>query len=621
MENITTDGEIWLEGDFQAKMQKLRQLCEKVNNGYKKLANKMLPALLSVFFNEVYEYVEKLAQDNFSDPLKETELEKWLIVMEPEKLLNRDCSSYSMHPVALMNRWYKDIALEKNKEKCMGNHVAKNIGDAIILSKVQNRSKMNFRIYEKDYKVSIDEKKVKPYEEYGSITKIQDIRIITKVENLLRGKRTNAVKIAVFGELEPVGSHFNEYFKGKSIQIERFLYLDEDIFCGESSQKTINLKDSEHLHFILTQYDLILFLDESYFYRKGQSHKSFWEENYVRYMRILHQKVEEGDTDEIQKINLYYTIYETARKILACREFNMSPQYEFDERLIKRVESISSNCAEDVGDVYFYINGERLADKNIELLNVCKEENYDGINLTVYKVHGNADIKENENIFHKTENIKTITVDLWKLIKSISNLYYVEHWGQYAIRELMTINIVFKIRALDKNDLTIQYTIESNGNVDLLQKTEEFMKSFLGLISAKNGIVCIKHYLINLLSDALLSRANSVECTLMAYWIPQKENLHFEYVIRDNWELSEEDSGTTISYRERKQVYTIINRLNRLLIRDMEQLERILLMDFKVSYANDMSDWQFIECIKEIHSVCERLGETDSRLYIYTNIS
>lgn len=600
----------------------LKDIMEWNNIGEQKWAIETLPAFLPNYFHNIANCVCDLEEEEFIDPVKQMELEQWLLAMSAEEMNNYAVHDFSSHPVLLMNNLYERYTGERIDQFLANDQMAIEICKEIIWSKCNERRKMDFRIYGKDYKLPASGKEIRAYPSYGSLTEIQDIRIITKVNRVLERKKDNSVDIAVFGDLKTEQNFFKDYFAGKNISTFRFQYQQEDMFSSAEKSMDVNLKDLQHIKWLLEEFDLILFLDESYFYKKYRSHKSFEEETYAQYLKILDQRLCAENIENIPRINFYHAFYETARKLLAGKEKNMSPQYEFDETLIRAFEKTVSMIKEDVADVYFYIHNERMADKYIEYFNVCKEENYDGKNLNVYKVSGKKKKEEEKQTLSLYNDRKIILVDSWKLIKSISNNYYSKYWNDYKIRELMDTVILFRIAereaGLDKQ-FKIQYTIKGN-NQDLITKIEKYMQSISFIISQKDEIGCIKQYLVNMLSNAFLSRANSVECALMAYWVAHKKEIGFEYITIENWGGIEDDT-MELPYRDRKQLYTIIEKLNLLMIRDMEQLELILFMEFKNSYAKGMEDESFKQCIRKIHSVCEQLGETDSRLYLCTGIN
>lgn len=604
--------------DFQTKCSELAAWCEESVKNEGKRVKEILPALLYAYFYEMVNYVLDLEEDNFS-PMKAMELEQWLLAVSADGMKDFENLDYSLHPVRLMNEWYLELTGEKSRKEYADDELAVAICEDVVKSKYLERKKMEFCVFGKDYKLTEDDRFM-PYLSYGSLAQIQDIRIITKIKNILKEK--NMAKVAIFGTLKKEKNYFKEFFRDKNTEIENFIFLQEDLFRSPDSEYVVNLKNPLDIMYLVKNYNLILFLDESYFYKPFQSHKSFIEENYARYIKILFQRINVEKLDDISKINIYYTLYETTKKFLACKNKPMSPQYEFDAELIKQFEALVNSYPADVADIYFYIHNDRIEDTEIEIMNVCKEENYDGKNLNVYKISGRKSQVVLPVVSSKMNTARMISVDLWKLIKSVSNRYYTEKWSKYSIDELMTTQVIFRIGKKEKDDkelFVIEYTIGESEKEELRNATKRFMQSFCNIIAGEGEIGCIKRYLVNMLSNAFLSRAISVECALMAYWTAHKEKLVFNYVSKEHWG-GIEDLSDDMPYRERKQLYTIIEKLNRLMVRDMDQLQLILFMEFKNSYAKDMENEKFRQYIKEIHEVCERLGEKESRLYVCTNI-
>lgn len=609
--------------DFRTKCCELNERCKKSRGADGQLDEKVLFRFLNAYIHEIIMYVTDLSQEGVSDVIKEMELAQWLLALTSEDMVNFEAVDYSYHPVSLMNEWYRTLAHKRTRNIYSNDACVTEICDNVIESKYLERKKLDLCIYGKDYKLTV-QGKMEPYSSYGSLTEVQDIRIITKVKNML--EKRGAVKVAVFGTLKREEDYFQSYFQNENIVIAEYIFRQEDLFERSNPTHTVNLKNTFDIMELVITYDLILFLDESYFYKPFQSHKSFIEKNYAKYIDVLSQRIASEEMDHLSRINLYYAVYETARKFLACMNTPMSPKYEFDVDLINRFESVIRASDKTVSDVYFYIHNDRIADMRIDTKVVCKEENYDGKNLNVYKINGEKLFQETKTSVSKElkrrNSVKTISVDLWKFIKSVSNQYYTESWKQYPISDLMAIQVLFRIGEKEiacRDDFVVEYTVLDSGSADLLCKAKQFMEGVCRIISGGEEIGCVKRYLINLLSSALLSRADSVECALMSYWIADKEKVVLRYVESGQWGALE-TANDIMAFAERKQLYTIIDKLNHLMIRDMDQLEMILYIDFKNLYAKDVPDELFKQYIKEIHEVCERLEERGSRLYLCTNV-
>ena len=550
--------------------------------------------------------IQNSERDNFA---LESELEEWLFFPAHHVVPScEDSEVVKYHPLILMNDIYQEEAEKKLTRLKENSCLEYNIAKEILESKVANRAKLVLRHGEKDYKLKKDGS-LKLFETYGSLTDIQEIRIIEKIESIQKRKNKRNVYVAYFGTLEEK-LKVKCYFKDDDIILDDFKYYEGHFFNNKFGN--IELNDINTLQILLERYDLVLFLDESYFYKKYQSHKTAREDNRALYVDWYWSNAKRYQQDILAKMNMYFALYEEARKFLDDKVNVLSSNYEFDDRLFKRLEGLSSKIGEKCADIYLYINYGKIADRSIENENVCKDEMYDGKSINVYKIGGES------ASYNKTVQ-NALTIDYWKMIKSISNYYYIDYWKDYDIRTLK--NNYLEIvdgkmkKGNDKTELCIYYYYKFEDNNKDNNALIDFTNALFSIVKGSAGMDCVKSYVKNMLAESILSRADKVADILLAYLIPRKMNIIFEEKEAKN----QRQGSQELSYRKRKMIYNIIEKLDNLLLRDVDQLESTIFYDIKPSFAAEISDNDFYEYLEQINNACKEIGDNDSRLSLYSS--
>lgn len=609
--------------DFDTDWEELRNDCRDIYSGVKDIKEWGM-ALVHAYILKIREYVSLMNKNENDNQIYEAQLERWLLGTDLMDSLEEQSFICAAHPISLMNKLYYDIAREEIEGIC--NSVEKEIALSVVASKVKNRDKLSLSFWGNEYKVKTEKDRLKRFETYGSLTQIQGIRLIEKIEDLQNKLNNNHIKIAYFGELTDLDKVTSYFREERRPVFYKYQYMEENIFLNVELNAVVNLRDTFGLMKFIQSYDLVLFLDESYFYKKYQSHKDEKEEKVGTYIDWNYQNSIEEE-NPLAQINIYYNIFELANKFIKGRNSHMSVEYEYDDQLIKRMEAVVDKSSGACADVYFYMRNMILADRNIELLNVCKDEFYDGKKLIVYKISGNKNNiyigNNNSNIIQKCQFPQ---IDFWKIMKSISNEYYDDIWKHLVIRELKNTNIIFYNFVLEKAErqrLIINYGIDipdSLGSERDREKLVQFANAVFSIIQNNKIMNCVKEYLRELISASILSRANSVRDIMMSYFISKKTIIEFRRIDKENIG-KEQFYGTQMKcYKERKNVYTIVEKLEQLRLRDIEQMESFLLYTFKSNYAEEIGESKFRTYLSDIHKICQEIGDTESRLYLYTKI-
>lgn len=579
--------------------------------------------LLDPYFGVINAYVQLINVDTNISFLLESDFEQWLL--GDEDIFSS--SSLDRHPIYVIN----DISNKWAEDRLKGvtNEQEYVIAMEIVNSKFANRGKINFRYRGNDYKIKTDGQSeyIIPFENYGSLTGIQDIRLIEKIKRVQKKLGRKDIKIAYLGALMKDSQKFNKYFQGSIIDLDYFRPCEENMFFEcEKNEMRLNLLDNASLIELLRTYDMVLFLDESYFYQKAQSKKSKREEEHAVYVNWYWEKSQKDVNSIWDILNVYYNMYEEARAFLSDRHSVMSARYEFDVRLLKRLEAIADKYKSECAVIYLYINYPKIADKSITELNICKDEYYDGKKLIVYRIDENK-VQDSFDYVNLPEESVFVSIELWKFIKSISNTYYnSDLWMDCEIMDLKNVKVIFfdgHIMEEDGDSLKLKYYVCYAGeNSRIQEKTKAFLQGFFSAITNKDELDCVRFYLKRLVSEAVLSRSDSVEAVLLSYFILKKKKITFE-ASDFNMSVDEIEKQTKEKqrpYKMLKTVYSIIERLDTIIIRDMDRLRTALLFERSNSLFED-SDIVFFECLKKIHNACERIGDRVSRIHLYSGVN
>lgn len=583
---------------------------------------KILENLQELYYGHIYELVNKLESGDADNPFLTLDLEESLLWGT-----GLSENSESINPVIFFNTQYKEYAQEQIAEDDT-DEFTKQIENSIVESKYNNRGAI--LVYKGDIpfkarKTDIGIQYV-AWDKYGELTRLQPIRLIEKIEKCFKEKQKEitTVKVACLGQLADSVTGLREletYFKNKNqeVQIRQFKPTDEKSVFSDDDYK-ISLDNFDDLNRMVIDYDLIVLTDNTRFYRRFQSQKNEMEKNNAEYLNVYWNKAQ--DAKDIWDKNLYYhLLYQTAVNYYAGHNNTMSVKYEFDEQIIKRFEYVLNN-SEQHTDIYCYISENNvIANRDISDSNVCRDEYYDGKEVIVYKIEKQEKaegIVSDEYLFE--DIIEDTYIDMWKFVKSIGNAFYKNCLKTYNfennIEPWKKCKLILKFSEAKKiqDKVRIIYGFKCDEK-EILDQARNLFDSMCGLIY-KSKYTCVKNYLRNLLSSAIMSRSTSVKSVVFAYLFNSGLPVEFVYKAMEN---TEEVPSQQLHFKDRKSIYVMLEHLSHMIIRNMEFKEMILMTELKAKYMQDTSKHQFESYLQDIHMACETFGDTKSRIYYYTD--
>jgi len=495
-----------------------------------------------------------------------------------------------------------------------------------------------------DRKVMRDTMKGIPFIEAENLTVISSVRLIEKVEHYINTRKEikpeDCVRVACLGEVAAPEKLVDYYrtMSGFAYQVQ-LIQLKRDADSGglifsvtdsypkeanrDSDRRMFNLLKLSDLEMLFRQYNIVLFMDEGCFYCQGQEGKSI-EERMVQPQLEWIWQTAKNETKKENKLLYYKQAYKTVGEWLNSFNSGATARMQFSEKLFKAIQSVMTPQFE----VYLYVSyGKRIPVQNLYNRDVCNDENYDGRELAVYKMPSQSkDISSEVAGFIKYSKDKKVIIDLWKIVKSISNEFYIKFFSNVGIEdENQGIRLLRDIRLViswpDKftANSKLDFKIEKRGDESYYDQIGNFVQEVLkkGFLEVKH--TCVKKYLHRLLGNAVSSRAMDVEGILIGYLL---RDGFFDS--RVSWggfvekADSDNEDDTYISsqlFEPRRTILSVMSNLNMAWIRDYERKEEYLLYEFRNRYCPNLSETVFINLLRAIHNSCENLGYVDSRLY------
>lgn len=496
-----------------------------------------------------------------------------------------------------------------------------------------------------------------PFREAGSLTEISSVRFIEKVEHFYRTKaiktkrdcKERPIRVACLGKAKDPDALIDYYNKSESqdIRVELFeLEQNQDgkrllfsVKSGypegairEGDRKNFNLLALSDLEMLFRQYDIVLFLDEGCFYRQGQDDRTLEERMVQPQLKWLLETAKQEKKPET-RILRYKQAFVTVGEWLNSINIDATARMQFSDKLFKAIQSVMMPEYE----VYLYVSyGEQIAGRALYNRDVCNDENYDGREVLVYKMPSRE--KDISNVvlkFLEPKDSRTISIDLWKLVKSISNSYYQKFLKKAGIMqesaEKETENKGIRLLRRTSLDISwpgsltgdekIQFSLRTDGDAAYCEQAALFMAEFLdaGFIHAEHS--CVKEYLHRLLGNAVVSRATDVEGVLLGYLL---KNGFFDSRISWNGVIRSENIGECAAksdlFEPRRAILSVIDNLNMAWIRDYEKKKEYLLYDFRNRYCPGLSEEVFWKLMGAVNKACSMTGYVDSRLYHHSSL-
>ncbi len=407
--------------------------------------------LEEAYFEDIAHWVQTQKEEKDAVGADFDQLERWLTV---KSCKINDTNTFLMapcHPVVkLIDQYCSWLADEYNRG--LNEAQVKSEIEWIIKKAVQEenlRNRENFYVYGTAgvyYSMRKDGcRRAIPWQDVGSLTEIDSLRLIEKVRmwakrNLNRKGSKQKVRIAYFGIINDP-DNLNEYFKQNRIlpekpdfeikvtftrferipRNERYIFKRTDDAQGK---KVYNLSVLADMKELFRNFDIVLFLDESYFYRQRQWVKELDEKGAADYVKWCLQDLERRSDNANQKnrkISYYQQLYNRAGLWMNGYGEERTSKLGFDTELFDTIEKAHNpKC-----DVYLYISrGKTIGRINLLTQSICNDERYDGRKLRVYKIMGKDDPDEKAKTCEAVhvllmQNNVLAAIDLWKLVKSI----------------------------------------------------------------------------------------------------------------------------------------------------------------------------------------------------------
>lgn len=528
-------------------------------------------------------------------------------------------------------------------------------------------------------------RKAAAWNKVGTLTSLDALRLIQKVKNRyerrestrLIGKESE-VHIAYIGDMTNQGflkQYFKEAFQLENVSVPLEIYFtrlerrleygeyiferkDIDWMPGADVKRIYNLSAMADMQELFRSFDLVLFLDESYFYKQGQNVKNLSEREVKSHIQWCWQELnrerqaadDNGHTDDSAFKNreryYYKEIYNKIGLWMNGYGKDRTSKLGFDKELFH----IMQQSVNEQSDVYIYISrGETVGDIDLTKQSVCNDERYAGKRLFVYKLNEIAGEENNDASVevrkllkgdeeNKNGKIRLASIDLWKLLKSIGEAFYayeLDGFNNFSYRSVEIWEKTFLdiyaegIKAEQKLCYQIRYTLDDMEK-DEKQKIEDFVKTYFDICKRTKSDECkgnhspySKSYLCDLLTRAMIAKATSALGVFYAYLLRKDavESIAIEKIENRSSSVDGNMAPTkdnTSLFRGRRLIYSAINGLDQVMVRDMEKRLNILKYDFRLEYCPEMEADVFLELLESIKAYCERTTYEDSRLYLLT---
>lgn len=521
----------------------------------------------------------------------------------------------------------------------------------------------------------------------GTLTSLDALRLIQKVKiRFKRGELTESdseIHIAYIGEIKgeqrlqryfeeastsgsekgklPTKIYFTKLIRQPEYGEYIFARKDDKPENDADYKRIYNLSSLADMQELFRSFDIVLFLDESYFYKQRQTPKGLFERALKSHIQWCWKELErERQLAEEKKRTIrckercykeryyYKEIYNKVGLWMNGYGKDKSSKLGFDQELFHTMQQAVS----EKSDVYVYISrGKVIGDTDLVKQSVCNDELYDGKRILVYKMTrandlGNSsvsdEVEELLDVVNLSKNkgmgLPLAEIDLWKLAKSIGEEFYQEYFSEKFSHRSLEIwkKTYLDVYADNKNHkkllFKLRYTEDMQCDENEKGILEDFVKVYLKICKGEDGgngaehSPYVKNYLFDLLTKAMVARARSARGIFYAYLLRKKNDfIDFAGIGEDdNRKWVEEKKNENINIEElskirgRRVIYSAIENLDQVMIRDMEKRVGILKYDFRHEYCPEMDEDVFLRFLDSIKDYCEYTEYTDSRLYLLT---
>ena len=616
---------------------------------------------IDCYFGDIVQFFNTVKEDNNGDGvIGRDQLERWLTVRSCK--IN-DTNRYLMapcHPVV----WLIDedrARLERKYNESIENDRS-DISRAIKKSVLRDylRRMESFYVYGTG-RVYLSKRadgcrRAIPWDDVGTLTSLSSLRLLEKIQSWVRRNFNEEsgqdleVRIAYIGTIDDP-EKLQEYYRetpltinGKGVNVKvtltqltrmpqsgKFVFRRKDHV--QEGKRIFDLSSLADMKELFGKFNIVLFMDESYFYKQGQTRKNLSEERIAEYVQWCQKELEwelntrklTDDKAESRKSYLYREIYNKAGLWMNGYGGDETARLGFDKDLFGAIEQAAGNAD---CDIYLYISlGETVG--NVKLVNrsVCNDERYAGKKLLVYQMDSQSYDEADVDSLVKTmlqESDILADIDLWKLVKSIGSEfgeYFFMLWGAQQGEICSRIDVLrhsyLLVSVADSSEQKpeLQFSLYLPHGFPQAESEFlfEFVTSYLAMCCGDNDsdISYIKDYLYDLLVNSVRSRANTVEGIFYAYLMERKCVAIKEEIGR----VSEKaDGNDSIRYQARRTVYSAVKELDHIVIRDMEKRWDTLKHEFRYLYCRDIEEDTFKMLVDKVNRYCVRSEEHTSEL-------
>ena len=619
------------------------------------------PDDVGAYYEDIVHWVEQTIGKSSTEEVAYDQLEQWLTVK---------CCKINEHNIYIMPPCHPAVRLVDQKNQRICDKFNSTIGCSGIERKIkwsvlQNnlRNNENFYVYGTG-QVYFSKRKdgcrqAIPWKDVGTLTPLSSMRLIEKTKSWImrnyNGEQENPeVRIAYIGTLTDEGVLPAYFMKNpipvnkrlvrpqitftqlkKIAQSEKYLFERTDNVVG--SKRIYNLASLTDMRELFRNFQIVLFLDESYFYRQRQSSKNLMEKNaadYVQWcLKELHRRLQLEDSDEEKESMKYYfydQIYNRTGIWLNGHGKSNTSKLGFDCSLFDTiVQAFDPKC-----DVYLYISrGKTIGDIRLPIQSICNDERYDGRKMLVYRVTAKESEADNEKVCDSVRGMlndssELASIDLWKLVKSIGSEFRGQLFDDLSTDEsviaeqvhvLKNVFLNVTVNETDNGRPKLQFCIyrqgPAKGDDDRLK---EFVQTYLKICNDETDFPYVKDYLYELLSAAMVSRAKSDKGIFYAYLMRRRRFVDIDTTVSEK--IDEPSSMDTNGkyFRARRAIYSAIQGLDQIIVRDMNSRLSTLKYEFRYKYCPDIKEDTLLVLLDRINKYCVQAGYTDGRLYLLT---
>ncbi len=620
------------------------------------------PQNMWAYFSDIVSWVEQSLKESSFEESGREQLEQWLTV---KSCKINDHNIYIMapcHPMVYLNDRDNQKLRDRFNAVAVENSIEWKIKRAVLQDYL--RTNENFYVYgtgqvyysvrKNGYRQAI------PWADVGTLTSVSSTRLIEKtrswvIRNCDGENKTPDVRIAYIGTVTEKDI-LTEYYRdnpvvlknGKKIypkvtltylkqvpRREKYIFERQDNI--ENSKKIYNFASLSDMKELFSNFHIVLFLDESYFYRQRQSAKSLLEKGAADYVVWCQKELEyelarELTEGEKETRRHYYCrqIYNRAGLWLNGYGKENTSKLGFDSNLFSMIkQAVNATC-----DIYLYISrGKTIGNIRLPVQSVCNDERYDGKQLLVYRViEKKGTVAGDHDVSMVIERMLAdldvlASIDLWKLVKSIGSGFRAALFNDYSTDAsticeqinilkgaILHITVREKEGAKPKLQFYLQCQLMEEAKKDMLKS---FVQDYLKICTVEQEFTYVQNYLYNLLTAAIVARADSAKGIFYAYLMKKRTLVDVDTAVYEGITLPRQETDDSL-FRARRTVYSAIQGLDQILVRDMDKRLSILKYEFRHRYCPDVNEETFLLLLDKINEYCIGAKCIESPLYLLT---